>query len=108
LMTMVVGGGSGMLLVPLINTGPTHALPLWAKISLNATIISVPITLSLLLLRVVRGSAINLVDGVEQYGYVIVVAAVVTTGWWLLDPTSMGQKRVPRMIPLSVFLLVCR
>jgi len=101
-MTMAVGGTTWHFAHPFIEGFNQGKLPDIVKVIVLASIVSVPITLSLIL---ITGYNFNQQVFLVQYVYVLVVSLVLGFGRWLFDLALAGQApQVDKVDPVVSFM----
>jgi len=87
-MTMAVGGVTWYFARPWVETLKQGQLPDAVKVTLLALIVSVPITLSLVM---ITGNGYRPLNLLLQYGYVLVVSLLMGGGRWVFERALGGQ-----------------
>lgn len=96
LLTMMVGGGSAIFIMPWVLEGPGRNLPEPLKITVTALLVSVPITAMLLILIPVETT---LALAARQFGYVFVVSVIVTAAMWFFQDRSKTTEEDTTVLP---------
>lgn len=86
-MTMIIGGGSSLVVIPWILKGPIGRMHAAAGIVTAAALISIPITFALMF---ISGSVYTLYQFSIQYLYVFIISLVITTVGWTTDLYDYG------------------
>ena len=96
---MAVGVVSSIVVSPLVFDKWLPRAHIAIQISVIAAIISVPITASLIVLESVDGTVLSPEWWLTQYGYVIVVSALLTAGAWAVERLMQKPLAPPAAQP---------
>lgn len=82
---MAVGAAASIIVTPLVFRKWLPRSHVAIQIAVVAAIISIPITIGLIVLESTDGTLLPVGVWVEQYGYVIILSALLTTGAWAIE-----------------------
>jgi hypothetical protein len=91
---MILGFACSAIVTPMVFDHWLKDRPPAIQIAVTTILISLPITAGLLLLGAAGGSMPHLDEWPIQFGYVVVVSAVLTTGAWAVDKYAEQKAAV--------------
>lgn len=89
---IAVGIAASAVITPLVFDRWLAGRHTALKIAVVSALVSVPVTIGLVLIDTQASHPITLLHGLRQYGYVLVVSAVLTAGAWAIT-TLLEQRR---------------
>jgi hypothetical protein len=96
---MALGVISSIVVTPLVFNKWLPRAHLAVQIAVVSAIVSAPITIGLIILESIDGSLLPVEWWFGQYGYVIVVSALLTTGAWAVDRLMQKPLAPPPAAP---------
>ena len=96
---MAVGAASSVIITPLVFNKWLPRAHVAIQITVVAAIISVPITAGLIVLESVDGTLLPVEWWLTQYGYVIILSALLTTGAWAIERLAQKPLAPPPALP---------